>query len=100
VKQLTLQRSRRYYFLWRQSRSLIQEAVVTARIPTLLRWSEEAEAAQVCALAAFECESESAAVRPVAFDPHPWSQRNRHAVLPRLLSWLGGWDPQIKRDDN
>lgn len=73
---------------------------MTARIPTLLRWSEEAEAAQVCALAAFERESESAAAPPIVFAAHSCPQRNRHAVLPRLLSWLGGWDPQIKRDDD
>jgi hypothetical protein len=73
---------------------------VTGRIPTLLRWTEEAEAAQVRALAAFECEPESAAVRAISVDPHPWSQRNHHAVLPRLLNWLGGSDPQIKRDDD
>ncbi len=65
---------------------------MTTRMPTLLRWSEEAEAAQVRALAAFEREPESAAVRPVAFDPHPQSRHNRQAVLPRLLSWFGGPD--------
>jgi hypothetical protein len=73
---------------------------VTTRIPTLMRWTEEAEAAQMCAFAAFECEPESAAVRAVAFDRHPLSPRNRQAVLPRLLSWFGGSEAQIKRDDD
>jgi hypothetical protein len=61
---------------------------MTTRRPTLLRWTEESEAAQVRALATFECEPESAAARPIA------STRHRPAVLPWLLSWFVGPDPQ------
>jgi hypothetical protein len=71
---------------------------MTTRKPTLLRWTEESEAAQVRALATFECEPESAAARPTASVPQPSSTRHRSAVLPWLLSWFGGPDPQIGRD--
>ena len=81
-------------------RSVAQEAIVTTRIPILMRWTEEAEAAQVCALAAFEREPESAAVRAAAADRHALPPHNRQAVLPRLLSWFGGSDAQIKRDED
>lgn len=70
---------------------------MTTRIPTLLRWTEEAEAAQVRALAAFEREPESAAARPVPSVPQPLPTRHR---LTWLLSWFGGPDPQIGRDDD
>ncbi len=73
---------------------------MTTRRPTLLRWTEESEAAQVRALATFECESESAAARPVASAPQSLSARHRLAVLPWLLSWFGGPDQQIRRDDD
>ena len=73
---------------------------MTTRRPTLLRWTEESEAAQVRALATFECEPESAAARPIASAPQPLSTRHRPAVLPWLLSWFGGPDPQIGRDDD
>ena len=73
---------------------------MTTRKPRLLRWTEETEAAQVRALATFECEPESAAVRPIASAPQPLSTRHRPAVLPWLLSWFGGPDPQIGRDDD
>ncbi len=76
----------------RQSRSVTQETVVTTRIPTLLRWTEEAEAAQVRALAAFECEPESAAVRPVAFAPQPLSHAHPSggaASAVELVRWFG-----------
>lgn len=73
---------------------------MTTRRPTLLRWTEESEAAQVRALATFECEPESAAARPVASAPQPPLTRHRPAVLPWLLSWFGGPDPQIERDDD
>ena len=67
---------------------------MTTRRPTLLRWTEESEAAQVRALATFECELESATARPVVSGPQPSSSRHRQAVLPWLLSWFGGPDPQ------
>jgi hypothetical protein len=70
------------------------------RRSTLLRWTEESEAAQVRTLANFECEPQSAAARPVASAPQPPSTRHRPAVLPWLLSWFGGSDPQINRDDD
>ena len=73
---------------------------MTTRRPTLLRWTEESEAAQVRALATFEREPESAAVRPVASGPQTLSTRHRLAVLPWLLSWFGGPDSQIRRDDD
>jgi hypothetical protein len=62
---------------------------MTTRRPTLLRWTEESEAAQVRALATFECEPESAAARPVASAPQALSTWHRPAVLPWLLSWFG-----------
>jgi hypothetical protein len=73
---------------------------MTTRRPTLLRWTEESEAAQVYALAALERESQSAAARPVAVVPQPPSTRHRPSVLPWLLSWFGTPDPQIERDDD
>jgi hypothetical protein len=73
---------------------------MTTRRPTLLRWTEETEAAQVRALATFECEPQSTAVRPVASGPQPSSARHRLAVLPWLLSWFGGPDQQIRRDED
>jgi len=73
---------------------------MTTRRPTLLRWTEESEAAQVRALATFECEPESAAARPVTPDPQPLSAGHRLTMLPWLLSWFGGPDPQIGRDDD
>jgi hypothetical protein len=73
---------------------------MTTRKPTLLRWTEESEAARGRALATFGCEPESAAARPVASAPQPPSTRHRPAVLPWLLSWFGGPDPQIERDDD
>jgi hypothetical protein len=73
---------------------------MTTRRSTLLRWTEETEAAQVRALATFECEPQSAAARPVASAPQPSSARHRLTVLPWLLSWFGGPDPQIGRDDD
>jgi hypothetical protein len=63
---------------------------MTAKKPTLLRWTEEAEAEHVCALATLEREPQNAAARPVAFASPPFSTRRRPALLPRLLSWLGG----------
>jgi hypothetical protein len=71
---------------------------MTTRRSTLLRWTEESEAAQVRVLATFESEPQSAAARPVGSDPQPLSTRHRLAVLPWLLSWFGGPDPQIRRD--
>jgi hypothetical protein len=73
---------------------------MTTRRPTLLRWTEETEAAQVRALATFECEPQSAAARPVASGPQPLLARHRLAVLPWLLSWFAGPDQQIRRDDD
>jgi hypothetical protein len=73
---------------------------MTTRRPTLLRWTEEAEAEQVRALAAFEREPQTPAARPVAFAPEPFSTRHRPALLPWLLSWFGGASLQIERDDD
>jgi hypothetical protein len=99
VKPLTVQRNSRCYFIDDNHVSSLQEAVMATRRPTLLRWTEEAEAAQVSALAAFEREVQSAAARPVAVVPRPLSTRHRASVLPWLLSWFGTPDPQIARDD-
>jgi hypothetical protein len=73
---------------------------MTTRRPRLLRWTEETEAAQVRALATFECEPASAAVRPVETVLQPLSARHHLTVLPWLLSWFGGPNPQIGRDDD
>jgi hypothetical protein len=78
---------------------------MTARRPRLLRWTEEAEGEQVCALAGLEREPPSASPDPVTFVPPP-PLRHRSAVLPWLLSWFGGsgaqnhQSRQIKRDDH
>jgi hypothetical protein len=95
VKRLTLQGDSGCYFTWGQFVPSPQEAEMTTRKPRLLRWTEETEAAQVRALATFEREPESAAVRPVATVPQPLSARQRLTVLPWLLSWFGAPDPQI-----
>jgi hypothetical protein len=68
-----------------------QEIVMSTRKPTLLRWTEQAEAKHVCALATLEREPQSAAARPVAFaPPRPVGIRRRPPLLPRLRGWLGG----------
>jgi len=72
---------------------------MTAKKPTLLRWTEEAEAEHVCALATLEREPQSAAARPAAFASQPFSTRRRPALLPRLLSWFRNAGRQIERDD-
>ncbi len=72
---------------------------MTMRRPILLRWSEEAEAEHVRALAGLEREPQSAAARPVAVALHPFSTRHRPAVLPWLFGWFAAADPQIERDD-
>lgn len=57
-----------------------------ARMPTPVRWTEEAEAQQVCTLALLEPEPESAAARPrqIAAEPSLFAGM--------LLRWLwSGW---------
>jgi hypothetical protein len=63
---------------------------MTARTPILLRWTEEAEAEQVRALAAFQREPESAAVRPIALAASPFGMWHHPALPPWLLSWFNG----------
>lgn len=74
--------------------------MVTHR-PATLRWAEQAEAEQVCALAVLEPEPESGAVRPVGAAPLAGS-----TLWPNLLlRWLGLFGggavqgTQIRRDE-
>jgi hypothetical protein len=60
---------------------------MNASSPMPLRWSEQAEAEEVCALALVEHGQESAVVRPVE-DPASASSAVRR---PALLPWLLGW---------
>jgi hypothetical protein len=68
---------------------------MTTRSPTLLRWSEEAEAEQVRTLAMLEGEPQPATALRVAIAARACSPRHRLAML---LRWLGGSDPQKERD--
>jgi len=70
------------------------------RRPILLRWTEEAEAERVCALAILEGEPQDAAARPAAIAAKPCSTRRRPTLLPSLLNWFGGAGAQIARDDD
>ena len=54
---------------------------MTTRRPTLLRWTEEAEAEQMCALAMLEREPQNVAACPVAVAPHVVSTAPRSALL-------------------
>lgn len=71
---------------------------MSTRKPALLRWTEEAEAEQVCALAGLMREPQSASPDPLEFAALPRSTHHRLAVLPRLLSLFGCSSQQIKRD--
>jgi hypothetical protein len=63
--------------------------VMTLRTPALLRWSEEAEAEQVCSLAVLEPEPLYISFRAVAGAAAPnLSFVARPALWPRLLDWL------------
>jgi hypothetical protein len=64
--------------------------------PIPLRWAEESEAKQVCALAALQREPYSGAVRFVEWvapisAPSAWS-----VLWPRLAGWFACWSSQIK----
>jgi hypothetical protein len=71
---------------------------MTVRRSIPLRWAEDAEAEQMCAMARFEREpQEIAACRAAVARPAPaWSGP---ALLARLLSRFGGRAGQIARDD-
>ncbi|MGA8550970.1 MAG: hypothetical protein WB678_12110 [Stellaceae bacterium] len=71
---------------------------MTARNPRLLRWTEQAEAEHVRALAILEPEPQSAAAQPKVIPEQRFSALCRPALLPRLLSWFGAPGPQIGRD--
>lgn len=68
------------------------------RRPIPLRWTEEAEAEQVCALAALEREPHSGAARVVGVAIRSSLPGRRPALLSRLLSLFGEPQPQINRD--
>jgi hypothetical protein len=56
--------------------------------PTLLRWTEQAEAEAVCALAVLQCEPQSAAVRLVEWATPIPSFVAWPALWSRLLTWF------------
>jgi hypothetical protein len=66
---------------------------MAVRKPTLLRWTEEAEANQVLELA----ELDDGATCPVLASRGPW--RRRRGLLPRLRSLLLGQSARIVRDE-
>ena len=71
------------------------------RRPVLRRWTEQAEAEQMCALAMFEREPQNlAAACPVAVAPRFVSMRRAPALLSRLRGWFGGTNLQIVRDEH
>jgi hypothetical protein len=69
---------------------------MTARQPAFLRWTETAEAAEVCASAALEpkpaasCRVESAGQT---------SADNRRPLWPRLVDWLARPGLKLTHDD-
>lgn len=72
---------------------------MTIRRPTLQRWTEEAEAEQMCALAMFEREPENVAACPVIVTPHAVSQRYASTLLSRMRGWFGGGNLQFAGDE-
>jgi hypothetical protein len=58
--------------------------------PMPLRWTEQAEAAQLCALAELECQ-----LRGVAAGGIPWSG-SRPSLAARLVAWFAQPQPEIK----
>jgi len=59
-----------------------------AKTPVPLRWSEKAEAAQVCTLALLEREPQSATARPIDVAP-PIARSGLWPALPtRLAEWF------------
>jgi hypothetical protein len=76
---------------------------MTPRRPIPLRWAEEAEAEQVCALAVLEPEVESGAARPVCCAPQSYAPQSCSPLWPSLLrrwlSLLAGARAQIDRDE-
>jgi hypothetical protein len=75
---------------------------MNARLPTPLRWTEEAEAKAICALAVLESEPQSAAVRVAAgtgsniISMAPPHHLTRSRKGPR--KWLAWLNCQITRD--
>jgi hypothetical protein len=72
---------------------------MTQSMPMPLRWTEEAEAEEICALAVLEREPRSAAVRPVERSAAISFFAMSRALLPRLLGRLTASSSQIKRDE-
>lgn len=68
---------------------------MTARRSMLVRWTEQTEAAQICAMAMLEHEPQNIAACPVIVVRHPVSLRRRVALL---LHRLTGEGLQIARD--
>jgi hypothetical protein len=65
----------------------------------LLRWTEDAEAEQMRALAIFQRDPQEVAACRLAVAAPAASLRSAPTVLARLLSVLGGRGVQIARDD-
>jgi hypothetical protein len=69
-----------------------------AKMPMPLRWCENAEAEQVCALAVLEREPHTGAARPAKV---PAESCRPSRTLPLwLLDRLRGLSPQIRRDSS
>jgi hypothetical protein len=56
--------------------------------PIFLRWTEQAEAEAVCALAVLQHDPQSGAVRLVDWSTRIPASVARSALWPRLLSWF------------
>lgn len=65
---------------------------MTARRPTPVRWAEEAEAAQMRAMAMLQREPQNIAECPVTVVLHPVSLRHRFALAAEPVGWRGPAD--------
>jgi hypothetical protein len=71
---------------------------MTMRRSTLLRWTEEAEAEQMRAMAMSEREPQNIAACPVAAAQHFFSKGHAPALLGRLRGWFGAGNLPMVRD--
>ncbi len=65
---------------------------MTARMPAILRWSEEAEANHVREWAALDRESSNKTARPEACDPPADQSRRRRPLLWGVFTLFGRQD--------
>jgi hypothetical protein len=78
-------------------RKTVRRSSMTASLPTPLRWTEEAEAEAMCALAVVQREPQSGAVR-VAVYAAPIASAALLRRRPWPLNWLASLNYQITRD--